>query len=147
MAYRICASGVVTLSRNMRRLNEKLDELRRSLGYTYDDVHEKLEQRGINVTPAAVGHWFNGTRTPRSMKSLSALCAILETTLDAITNDEIEVADDAREMMMLKQFRAMSADQQSAMLALAATMTSAVYPAINPEPPDRHTINEPNPRR
>lgn len=129
----------------MRQLNEKLDDLRRGKGYTYEDVHARLEERGIHVTPAAVGHWFNGKRKPRSMKNLIALCEVLDTTLANILDDEIEIADNAAEKMILKKFRAMSQDQRSALLALAATIAPAPYPSAPEDANRRHMINEARP--
>lgn len=128
----------------MRQLNEKLDVLRRELGYTYEDVQEKLEARGVHVTPAAVGHWFNGTRKPRSMKHLMALCSVLNTSIAAIVGDDIEIVESAKEQVILKQFRAMSPEQQAALLALAATMTP--YPTLDVPAKSRHTVHEPKPR-
>lgn len=126
----------------MRQLNEKLDELRRSLGYTYEQVQGKLEARDVHITAAAVGHWFNGTRKPRSMKHLQALCAVLESTLAAVVGDEIEIAESAKEQLILKQFRGMSPEQQGAFLALASTLTVRAYPPPEEQSMRPHAVHE-----
>jgi transcriptional regulator with XRE-family HTH domain len=106
----------------MRQLHEKLNELRRAKGFTYEEVQHKLEERGIHLSHATVGHWFNGTRKPRSMKHLQALCAVLETSLSAVVDDDFTYAESDREQVLLDQFRSMTAEQQSAYLVLGTSM-------------------------
>lgn len=79
------------------------------------------------------------------MRNLVALCAVLETSLSAIVGDDIEIADNAREQLILKQFRALSDDQQSALLALAATMTALPYSVRSTDQSQPNMVHEPRP--
>ena len=112
----------------MRQLDLKLNELRKALGYTYEDVQAKLEERGIFVTPGTVGHWFNGIRKPRSLKHLQALCAVLETNLNALMGEDFTYAQNEKEQLLLNEFRLMTREQQAVYIALATTLAKDQKP-------------------
>jgi transcriptional regulator with XRE-family HTH domain len=107
----------------MSQLSENLNERRKALGLTYEDVHAKLEENGVIVSISTVGHWFNGTREPRSMKNLRALCDALETSIHSVLGEDFTYPQSKPEQLLLNKFRLMTAEQQSAYLLLAESMT------------------------
>jgi hypothetical protein len=97
----------------MMRLHDILDARRKELGWTYEDVHERLLAYAWppGVKPPGlptVGHWFNGTRRPRNMQHLAALTAVLELSLDAAVKGAPAEAKTAEEQVLLDLFRGMT---------------------------------------
>lgn len=107
----------------MRSLHETLNSLRLALGYTYEDVQEKLSKRGIDVSASTVGHWFTGTRRPRNLKMLGQLCEVLESRLSQVLEEHVEYAKNDHEMLLLTQFRHMTAEQRAAYIVMGTTIT------------------------
>jgi transcriptional regulator with XRE-family HTH domain len=110
-------------SHPMMRLHEILNSRRVDLGWTYEDVHGKLEAYpwpdGVqSPSLATVGHWFNGTRRPRHMQHLKAICAVLDVSLDEAIRGEPREAKTAEEQVLLDQFRDMSAEDREVYLAM-----------------------------
>lgn len=71
-------------------LSEQYDARRKALGWTLEDLHERLERYPWPTGVAApslstVGHWCNGTRRPRDMRYTRALCDVLGIDLDEAT--------------------------------------------------------------
>lgn len=56
------------------------------------------------------------------MEHLKALCVVLQTDLNALTGDEVEVAEGPVEATIAREVRALPAAQQEAVLALIRTM-------------------------
>lgn len=107
----------------MRPLHETLNSLRKSLGYTYEDVQEKLAKRGIDVSASTVGHWFTGIRSPRSLKVLGQLCEVLESRLAQVLDGHVEYARNDRELLLLTQFRNMTSEQRAAYIVMGTSIT------------------------
>lgn len=59
------------------------------------------------------------------MEHLKALCTVLQTDLNTITAGEIEITDDNVEASILRDLRAVSAEQRELVLALVRSMKEA----------------------
>ena len=109
------------------RLHDTLNARRKMRGLTYEEVHEKLLaypwSHGVKPPSlAVVGHWFNGTRRPRYMEHLRALCEVLDLTLDEAVKGAPAEAKTGVEQAMLEALRSMSAAKAEALLAVAKGM-------------------------
>ena len=114
-------------SHPMTRLNEMLNARRLLKGWTYEQVHERLERypwpRGVSAPSlAVVGHWFNGTRRPRSMDHLRGLCDILDMSLDEAVKGAPAEAQTGAEQRMLDAMRTLGDADIEMLLAMAARM-------------------------
>lgn len=124
------SSDAVSLS--MRQFHEIIDQRRRDLGLTVEDVFEKLERyswpRGTKAPAlATVGHWFNGTRKrPRDMNHVRAICSVLDLEIgEAFGEDSLQAETDV-EQIMLKKLRKLSPeDQELAMTLIEGLMRKA----------------------
>ena len=124
------ARGIVTLrsslqSQLMSHLSVNLTARRESLGLSVPGVHARMNRAGFPVAFSTVAGWFNGSRGVRSMKHLKALCAILETDLDTMTGDDIEVAEGPVNTTVVRELAKLSPTQREAVLALIRTMAEA----------------------
>lgn len=107
----------------MMRLHEILNARRVKLGWTYEDVHERLERYPWThgkKPPAlsTVGRYFNGRRRPRDMEHLKALLDILDISLDEAVKGAPGEAKTGMEQILLDRFRLVSAETQGAVVAL-----------------------------
>lgn len=114
-----------SVSQAMRQSHEILDARRRSLGLTYEDVHEKLEEyahrHGIKVPAiATVGHWFNGTRRPRGMEHLKALCDVLGLSVDEVVGQRPIQAQTDLQQVILSGLNELDEEQQQLVAAMVA---------------------------
>lgn len=105
----------------MRPLHETLNARRKLRGLTYEQVHEALSHKRWHKAQApslpTVGHWFNGTRKPRHMEHLRALCDVLDLSLDEVYGMKAGEAKTETEMALLSAAR--EADDEDVQLALA----------------------------
>lgn len=106
----------------MSQLSLNLTARRESLGLTVPDVHAQLNRRGFPVAFSTVAGWFNGSRGVRKMEHLKALCAILQTDLNTLTGDDIEVAEGPIDATVVRELRDLSQVQREAVLAVIRTM-------------------------
>lgn len=106
----------------MSQLARNLNTLRDALGMTVPDVHRALEARGVDVAESTVYSWFNGSRGVRKMQHLKALCAILQTDLNAIGGDEIEVTEGAVPVTIAREIAALDEASQQLVLALVRSL-------------------------
>lgn len=113
----------------MTRLHTILNAKRLELGWTYEDVHAKLEAYawpdGVKAPSlSVVGHWLNGTRRPRDMEHLKALCLVLDVSLDAAVMGEPTEAKTAEEQVLLDQFRTMDVADRQVLLLMGSRFSS-----------------------
>lgn len=106
----------------MTRLSENLTARRESLGLTVPQVHAALNARGIDVAFSTVAGWFNGNRGVRKMEHLKALCVVLQTDLNTLTGDEVEIAEGPVDVTVVRELRELSPAQREAVLAVIRTM-------------------------
>lgn len=106
----------------MSQLSDNLTARRESLGYTVTDVHQRLNRMGHQVAFSTVAGWFNGSRGVRGMKHLRALCEVLQTDLNSLAGDEIEVAEDGVEIAIMRELRELSPAQREAVLGIIGAM-------------------------
>lgn len=97
-------------------------------GKTYKDVHAALELRpySIGVLPpslAVVGHWLNGTRRPRNMEHLRALCDVVGVSLDEATGGMPQEAVTAVEQRLLQLTRQLDDLDAEMLLGIAERMS------------------------
>lgn len=116
------------VSYEMRQFHEIIDQRRRDLGLTVEDVFERLEHhswpRGTKAPAlATVGHWFNGTRKrPRDMNHVRAICKVLDIDIaEAFGEDSLKAETDV-EQVMLKKLRKLSADDQEIAMTLIESL-------------------------
>lgn len=105
------------------RLHETLTARRLEKGWTYEQVHERLERYpwSPGVKPPSlpvVGHWFNGTRRPRKMEHLRGLCDVLDLSLDEAIKGAPAEAKTGMEQAMLDALRDVPDDSQELALAM-----------------------------
>lgn len=106
----------------MSRLSDNLLARREELRLTVPQVHAALNARGTDVAFSTVAGWFNGSRGVRKMEHLLALCAVLQTDLNTLTGDEVEVAEGPVESTIAREVRDLPPAQQEAVLALIRSM-------------------------
>lgn len=106
----------------MSQLSDNLTTRREQLGLSVPQVHAALNERGFDVAFSTVAGWFNGSRGVRKMEHLKALCAILQTDLNSLTGDEIEVAEGPIDATVVRELRELTATQREAVLAVIRTM-------------------------
>lgn len=111
----------------MMRLHQTLNARRMALGWTYEQVHERLERYPwpIGVKPpslAVVGHWFNGTRRPRKMEHLRGLCDVLDVSLDEAVKGAPAEAKTGMEQAILDALREVPDESQELALAMLKQM-------------------------
>jgi transcriptional regulator with XRE-family HTH domain len=110
----------------MSLLSSNLTARRESLGLDVKEVHAALNRRGVDVAYSTVAGWFNGNRGVRNMDHLRALCAVLETDLNALVGGgEMEVVEDALRVSVVREMDALSQTQREAVLALVRSMRGA----------------------
>lgn len=114
----------------MRPFHENINQRRIELGLTYEQVRQALELRkwpeGVSApSVATVGHWFNGTRRPRHMEHLRALCETLQMTLDEAAGSDALLTQTTTEQAALEAFRGLSPAQQQAFLAAMSASRQA----------------------
>jgi transcriptional regulator with XRE-family HTH domain len=108
----------------MSLLSDNLTLRRESLGLSVTDVHQALNRAGFPVAFSTVAGWFNGSRGVRKMEHLKALCAVLQTDLNTLAGDEVEVAEGKVEASVVREMRDLSETQREAVLALVRSMKS-----------------------
>jgi hypothetical protein len=114
-------------SHSVQPLHQTINARRVEMGLTVEQVYDRIRRyRWLpGVRPPAlptVGHWFNGTRRPRNMEHLKALCQALDLTVDeAIGSDTME-AQTALEQRMLAVLRDLEPAQAEALLITGEAM-------------------------
>ncbi len=106
----------------MSQLSDNLTSRRISLGMSVPDVHAALNRLGYDLAFSTVASWFNGNRRVRKMEHLKALCVVLQTDLNTLAGDEIEIADGRLESTIVRELREISPAQREAVLALVRSM-------------------------
>jgi transcriptional regulator with XRE-family HTH domain len=106
----------------MTQISDNLTARREALGLSVTQIHAALNERGIDVAFSTVAGWFNGNRGVRNMDHLKALCAVLETDLNSLTGEEIEVAEGPIEATIAREIRHLPQEQKEAVLVLVRTM-------------------------
>lgn len=108
----------------MSLLSANLTARREELGLTVPEVHARLNRNGTSVAFSTVAGWFNGSRGVRKMEHLKALCAVLETDLNRLTGDEVELAEGPLDSTIARELKELTEAQREAVLALVRTMRS-----------------------
>lgn len=106
----------------MSQLARNLNSRRLHLGLTVPQVHEALARLGHVVAESTVYGWFNGSRSVRNLEHLRALCTVLETDLNALTEGEIEVVEGPVQAKIAREVADLEPAQQEAVLALIRSM-------------------------
>lgn len=106
----------------MSKISDNLTARRRELQLSIPEVHVALGRLGYDVAYSTVAAWFNGNRSVRKMEHLKALCTVLQTDLNTLAGDEIEIADGQIEATIVRELRGVSPQQREAVLALIRTM-------------------------
>lgn len=106
----------------MSQLSENLNSRRDALGLTVPQIHAALTLRGVQVAESTVYGWFNGARGVRNMEHLKALCAVLQTDLNTLTGDEIEIAEGPVDTTVVREMRDLTQTQREALLAVIRSM-------------------------
>jgi transcriptional regulator with XRE-family HTH domain len=112
----------------MRQFHEIIDERRRDLDLTVEQVQERLEKRLLakgkkSPAPSTVGHWFNGTRKrPRNMEHLRELCEVLDLQVGEAFGDKPLEAKTELEQAILKKARPLSPTDQELVIAFMARL-------------------------
>lgn len=108
----------------MSQLARNLNQQRDKLGLTVPEVHRALSARGVDVAESTVYGWFNGSRGVRKMEHLRALCGVLQTDLNALTGDEIEVAEGPIPATIARETAALDEASQQLVLALVRSLSA-----------------------
>lgn len=106
----------------MSQLSDNLNLQRDRVGLSVTEVHAALNRKGFPVAFSTVAGWFNGSRGVRKMEHLKALCAVLETDLNTLAGDEVEVAEGKVEASVVREMRDLTDAQREAVLALVRSM-------------------------
>ncbi|AVH89990.1 hypothetical protein AL480_03750 [Stenotrophomonas maltophilia] len=106
----------------MSTLSVNLTARRELLGLNIPQVHAALTLRGVSVAESTVYGWFNGSRGVRKMEHLKALCEVLQTDLNSLTGDEVEVAEGPLPASIVRELSGLSEVQQQAVLATIKAM-------------------------
>jgi transcriptional regulator with XRE-family HTH domain len=106
----------------MSQLSDNLTSRRKQLGLEVADVHEALSRAGFDLAYSTVAGWLNGNRGVRKMEHLKALCAVLQTDLNTLAGDEVEVAEGKVESSVVREMRDLDPVQREAVLALVRSM-------------------------
>lgn len=90
--------------------------------WTYEELHARLMDYSWTpgVKPpalATVGHWCNGTRRPRKMEHLAAMCQVLDLSLDDVLVQNEDEAKTAIEQKVIRGLRGLDPAQQEYVLA------------------------------
>lgn len=109
----------------MSAISSNLKARRDQLGLNVPQVHAALALRGIVVAESTVYGWFNGNREVGSMKNLKALCDVLQIGIDAITGDEIRIAEGPLPVSIVRELEGLSDVQKEAVLATIRAMKGA----------------------
>lgn len=110
----------------MTQLAANLTARREELNLSVPDVHAELNRRGFPVAFSTVAGWFNGNRGVRSMEHLKALCGILQTDLNTLAGDEVEIAEGPLDSTVIRELRGLTPTQREAVLALVRSMKGGV---------------------
>jgi len=106
----------------MTQLSDNLTNRREALKMSVPDVHAALNRHGIDVAFSTVAGWFNGSRSVRKMENLKALCVVLQTDLNTLAGDEVEIAEGKVEASVVRELREINPTQREAVLALIRSM-------------------------
>lgn len=107
----------------MSKLSANLTKRREHLGMSVEDVVEELGRRGVLAAYSTVAGWFNGSRGARwKVNELRALLDVLQTDLDAMTEGEVELVEEALPAAIARETRKLTPQQQQAVLAMVKTM-------------------------
>lgn len=103
-------------------LHTVFSEARDALTWTNEVLHERLTAYPwpVGVNPpalATVGHWCNGTRRPRNMEHLRAMCVTLGLSLDEVILSNEDEAKTAFEQKIIRGVRELSPEWQEHVLA------------------------------
>jgi transcriptional regulator with XRE-family HTH domain len=109
----------------MSQLSDNLTSRREELKLSVPKVHAALNRLGYDVAASTVAGWFNGSRGVRKMEHLKALCVVLQSDLNTLAGDEVEIAEGKVEAAVVRELRDLTPAQREAILALARSMKSA----------------------
>lgn len=79
--------------------------------------------RVLSVDRSVVGRWMTGERTP-TMKNLMELAELLGVEMAEIWQGEEALPSTPEQRLMVDRMRSMTAEQQQAFLAMAATIST-----------------------
>lgn len=110
----------------MSAFSDNINARRLQLGYTYQDVHDKMAAMTFSqpIEPpsySAVGNWFNGQRRPRHMEHLIALCEVLQMSVEDAARGELAPLTDV-EATLLSESRGLPDAQVQALIDGAASV-------------------------
>lgn len=109
-------------SQPMTHLSDSLTTRRESLGLSVPQVHAALNARGVDVAFSTVAGWFNGNRGVRKMEHLKALCVVLQTDLNTLMGDEVEIAEGPVDVTVVRELRELTPTQRESVLAVIRAM-------------------------
>lgn len=99
-------------------------ELSRRLRAILNERHisvTEVAKRLPGVSPAAVGHWFTGERTPQ-VQNLRLLADALDVKVERLLSDDPMMAETGQLSALLDMARKVSPAQLEAVLAILQTM-------------------------
>jgi transcriptional regulator with XRE-family HTH domain len=103
----------MTSSQPLTPLARKLREALAVRGLKQADVIRLMPE----VSPAIIGHWFNGRRQPQ-LDNLRRLAEILEVSAASLVADEPDYAHTTEEKLALQLMRSASPEVRQAVLAV-----------------------------
>lgn len=106
----------------MSILSDNLSRQLASLKLGVPEVVAELNRRGHEVAYSTVAALFNGSRKPRKMEHLKALCEVLQTSISAMAGEDPDFAQDGFEKVLLAVARGLQTEQREAVLAIIKTM-------------------------
>lgn len=106
----------------MSHLSDNLTNRREELGMLVEDVQAAMNRAGFDVAYSTVAGWFNGSRGVRKMEHLKALVAVLQSDLNTLAGDEVEIAEGRLESTLVRDLRDLTPAQREAVAAIVRTM-------------------------
>jgi transcriptional regulator with XRE-family HTH domain len=106
----------------MTEFTDRLNERRKELGLTVQDVLSSLQLQGVDLTYQAVAGWFNGARGERwSPEILLAVLDLLQTDLRTLVGGEAPIQPDLSGPIynaVAREIASLPEPQQAALLSL-----------------------------
>ena len=110
----------------MTEFTDRLDQRRKELGLTVQDVVSALQLSGLDISYQAVASWFNGGRGERwEPETLLMLLDLLQTDLRTVVGGGVSVVPDLSNPIYnaaAREIGSLSEPQQAALLTLLRTL-------------------------
>ncbi|MBO9746795.1 hypothetical protein J7431_05780 [Xanthomonas phaseoli pv. dieffenbachiae] len=109
----------------MSTLSDNLTARRELLGLNIPQVHAALTLRGVCVAESTVYSWFNGSRGVGKISHLKALCEVLQTDFNSLTDGILGKAAGSVAADIVRELAGLSEVQQQAILSTIKAMKAA----------------------